>query len=270
LVATGFARIVGVPALMERDGVRVTPGRVAIVELRRPPDNYFDVALVTALVQALEALAGDGACRAAVLCSEGKHFCAGWRFAEGAGTTATAQGGGDMYSTAARLWDQPLPIVAAVQGAAVGGGAGLALAADFRVASPTTRFSVNFARLGLHHGFGISATLPRVVGPQRALELMYTGKRIGGEEAYRIGLCDRLVDAEVVRHEAIALAEEIAAAAPLAVRSIRQTMRGDLPDLIRAALARELGEQQRLIDTADFSEGVRAVSERRAPRFIGA
>src|SRR5262249_15777036 len=147
--------------------------------------------------------------------------------------------------------------------AAVGGGLGLALSADFRVASPETRFWANFARLGFHHGFAITLTLPALVGQQAARELLYTARRVRGEEAQTLGLCDRLVPPEQIRAEAHALAAEIAASAPLAVRSIRQTLRGDIADRVRAATEREQAEQIRLMQTDDFQEGVRAAAERR-------
>jgi len=154
-----------------------------------------------------------------------------------------------------------------VQGAAVGGGLGLACAADFRVASARARFCANFARLGLHHGFALTVTLPAIIGEQRALDLLCTGRRVGGEEAARIGLADRLAEPEGLRAAAQELAAEIAAAAPLAVRSIRETMRGTLADRARAAMERELAEQDRLRQTADFAEGIRASGQRRPPRF---
>src|SRR5205807_6645820 len=175
---------------------------------------------------AYEELERGGTCRAIVLCSQGKNFCAGANF-HGANPA-----GDELYEQAARLFSSGPPVVAAIQGAAVGGGLGVALSADFRVASPDSRFSANFARLGIHHGFGITVTLPLVVGAQRALELLYTGVRLRGEDAHRIGLCDRLVAKNRLRGEAVALAEEIAASSPLAVRSIRQTMRGHLADQI--------------------------------------
>jgi enoyl-CoA hydratase/carnithine racemase len=156
-----------------------------------------------------------------------------------------------------------------VQGAAVGGGFGLALSADFRVASAETRFWANFARLGFHHGFGMTVTLPALVGRQAAMELLYTARRIGGEEAHSLGLCDRLVPAAAIRSEARLLAAEIAASAPLAVRSIRQTLSGDLAERVRAATEREQAEQHRLMQTEDFKEGVRAAAERRDPKFGG-
>jgi 2-(1,2-epoxy-1,2-dihydrophenyl)acetyl-CoA isomerase len=239
------------------------PG-VAEIEWRRPPANFFDVELLGGILEALSWAERRG-CRAAVLTSEGKHFCAGFDFS-GSGTppgeTLAA-----LYGHAYELVAGPLPLVAAVQGSAVGGGLGLALACDLRVASPTTRFSANFARLGLHHGFGLSLTLPEVVGPQRALELLLTGRRIDGAEAEAIGLCDRLDDDP--RAGARRLASELAEVAPLAVRAIRATQRVRIVDGFRSAVERERGEQLRLMATDDFGEGVTASAERRAPRFSG-
>jgi enoyl-CoA hydratase/carnithine racemase len=240
---------------------------VATVELHRPPNNHFDLALIASLADAFDAIDRDGECRAIVLCSEGRHFCAGADFG-GRGDGVTA-GQRHLYEEAVRLFEARTPVVAAVQGAAIGGGLGLAMAADFRVAGPEARFSANFARLGFHHGFGLTVTLPPAVGQQRALELLYTGRRVAGEEAVRIGLCDRLAPAEDLRAAAHALAAEIAASAPLAVRSIRETMRGDLAERVRAALVRERAEQERLNRTDDFREGVSATAERREARFTG-
>jgi enoyl-CoA hydratase/carnithine racemase len=160
-------------------------------------------------------------------------------------------------------------VVAAVQGAAVGGGLGLALSADFRVAAESTRFQANFARLGIHHGFGLTVSLPAVIGPQRASEMLLTGAPVNGAEALGISLCDRLAPAEELRAHAHVLAAEIAAGAPLAVRAMRATLRGDLAERVRRATAREADEQVMLFATADFQEGVRAGSERRAPEFTG-
>ena len=243
---------------------------VATVEIRRPPNNFFDVGLIRSLAEAYESLDADpAACRAIVLCSEGKHFCAGADFSgrSGGGPGST----GDLYAEALRLFRAATPVVAAVQGAAVGGGLGLACSADFRVVSPASRLTANFSRLGFHQGFGLSATLPRIVGAQRAAELLYTGRRIDGTVAASIGLADRLVDdgEGAVRAAATELAVEIASAAPLAVRSIRETMRAGLADAVAAATAREDQEQDRLRRTADWAEGVKASAERREPRFEG-
>jgi 2-(1,2-epoxy-1,2-dihydrophenyl)acetyl-CoA isomerase len=246
---------------VEREGAHV-----AVVCMHRPPNNFFDTSVVEAVASAYEELAGTDWCRAVVLASEGKHFCAGLDFADNAG-----QDIGALYDAALRLFAAPLPVVAAVQGAAIGGGCGLALSADFRVASPRSRFSANFSRLGFHHGFALTVTLPAVAGAQAAADLLLTGRRVGGEEALATGLCDRLVadgDGEV-RACAVAYADELAASGPLAVRAIRSTLRHGLVDAARQAMAHERAEQVHLRDTADFAEGVRAAAERRDPRFTG-
>jgi enoyl-CoA hydratase/carnithine racemase len=243
-------------------GVEVD-GHVATIEVHRPPNNFFDVDMISDIADALDELAATD-CRAVVLCSEGRHFCAGADFGGG---RREQRDGPHLYEMAIRLFEQPIPIVAAVQGAAIGGGFGLAMAADFRVATPEARFAANFARLGFHHGFGLTVTLPLVAGHQVALDLLYTGRRVAGDEAAVLGLADRLVEPADLRAAARAFADEIAASAPLAVRSIRQTMRGDLATKVRDALARERGEQDRLTATSDWREGVAAMAERRPPNF---
>jgi enoyl-CoA hydratase/carnithine racemase len=246
--------------------VSVAPNHVATVTMHRPPDNYFDTALIASLADAYTTLDDDPACRAIVLCSEGKHFCAGAALGRRAPGGAD---GGNLYQEAVRLFSCKTPVVAAVQGAAIGGGLGLALSADFRVGVAESRFSANFARLGFHHGFGLTVTLPAVVGQQRALEMFYTGVRVPGAEAARIGLVDRFVEMDELMSAADALATEIALSAPLAVASIRDTMRGDLAERIQRATDREGQEQDRLRTTADFKEGVAATAERRTPNFEG-
>jgi len=245
---------------------------VATVELRRPPENFFDLELIASLADAYDALDADPRCRAIVLCSEGRHFCAGADLSRpslGPPADGATWGAAALYRAAARLIDAGTPVVAAVQGAAVGGGLGLACSADFRVASTLARFSANFARLGFHHGFGLSVTLPMIVGHQHACDLLYTGRRLTGEEAFTMGLCDRLVEPGELRSAAHALAGSIAASAPLAVRSIRATMRDGLAARFRAATDREFAEQDRLRRTDDFTEGVRAAAARRVPKFEG-
>jgi enoyl-CoA hydratase/carnithine racemase len=239
---------------------------VATVEIHRPPANYFDAELIRELADAYEMMDAAPSCRAIVLCSEGKHFCAGANFA---GASSAADDPRSLYREALRLFAAATPVVAAVQGAAVGGGLGLALSADFRVASPGSRFSANFARLGFHHGFGLSLTLPALAGQQAALDLLLTGRRVPGEEALSLGLCDRLVEDDEVRIAAHEFAAELARSAPLAVRSIRATLRDGLVERVSAALEREASEQHRLRETEDFREGVTASLQRRTPRFHG-
>jgi enoyl-CoA hydratase/carnithine racemase len=254
------------------------PG-VAVVTLHRPPANFIDVELMRELAEAVESV-GDH--RVAVLAGEGKHFCAGAKLSPtGRLREAGSSDGAHLYDHAIRLFEQPIPLVAAVHGAAIGAGLGMALAADFRVGCAGSRFAASFAQLGFHPGFGISETLPRVVGRQLATELLYTGRRVSGAEALRIGLVDRFAEeppadpsddfgAGAVLAEALDLARQIAASAPLAVRSIRQTQRAGLADAVRAIMEREKAEQERLSETADYREGVAATAERRPPNFVGA
>ncbi|MBF6557354.1 MAG: enoyl-CoA hydratase/isomerase family protein [Acidimicrobiales bacterium] len=244
--------------------VTLADNHVAEVEMHRPPANFFDAPLLGHIVESIDWADQRGG-RVVVLCSEGRHFCAGYDF--GSSEAPEPAGLRTLYDQAVALINGPLPVVVAVQGSAVGGGLGLAMAGDFRVAAPTSRFSANFARLGLHPGFGLSATLPRVVGEQHALDLFYSGRRIDGGEALRIGLCDRVADDP--RAGAHALAEEIAASAPLAVRSIRSTMRAGWTDGFTAAIEHERLEQLRLMGTDDFREGIEASLQRRHPNFAG-
>jgi enoyl-CoA hydratase/carnithine racemase len=249
---------------VERDG------HVAVLVIDRPPNNHVSVELIAAIADRLEALDGDGECRAVVLASAGKVFCGGADLSP-AGPDGGRPGSmaGDLYRQAERLFRTKKPIVAAVQGAAVGAGLGLALVADFRVAAAEARFSANFAKLGFHSGFAISHTLPRVVGLQAAAMMLQTGRRVTGEEALALGLADQLAPLAEVRGAAIALAQEIAANAPLAVQAMRATLRAGLGDAVAAAMAHELEQQTIQRQTADFAEGVRAVAERRPGRFKG-
>jgi 2-(1,2-epoxy-1,2-dihydrophenyl)acetyl-CoA isomerase len=239
---------------------------VALIELCRPEQNFLDQAIIHELADGLEELGREDT-RVVVLASRGKNFSAGVDIG-GSAPSRTGQTP-HIYDEVARLFEQPLPIVCAVQGAAIGAGLGLSLAADFRIAAPEARFSANFVRLGLHHGFGLTVTLPRVVGTQVALSLLYTGLRIGGAEALRVGLCDRMVPLLELREAAMAYGEEIASCAPIAVRSVRETMRAGLADSVRSALVRERVQQELLRTTADFREGLLATQERRVPDFVG-
>lgn len=246
-------------------------GHVGVVELSRPQYNFMDVGLVRELCDAFEQLDADTDCRSMVLAAQGKAFCAGANFAA---ATDDSRGGAalvaeDLYREALRLFRVEKPIVAAVHGAVIGGGVGLALAADFRVTCAQAVWSVNFARLGFHAGFGLTCTLPALVGMQQATLLMYTGRRIHGDEAVGMGLADLLVDSADVRTRAMTLAHEIADSAPLAVQSMRRTVRRGLVDRVQAAAEREAFEQRWQRLTADHCEGVAAMNQRRKPNFTG-
>lgn len=244
---------------------------VALVEIHRPPHNFFDLDLVRQLADVFEALDADENCRAIVLASEGTAFCAGANFANrrepisGDAQDVT----NPLYYEAIRLFACAKPVVAAVHGPAVGGGLGLALVGDFRVTCNEARFSANFTRLGFHPGFGLTVTLPRLIGQQKASLLMFTGRRINGADAVAMGLADVLVAQSEVRKEATRFAEEIAISAPIAVQSTRATLRKNLVAQIREAVVHESREQLRHRATQDFKEGIKAMAERRPPQFQG-
>jgi len=253
-------------------------GHVALIEIRRPPHNFFDIALIQEIAGALEALDADIGCRAVVLAAQGKSFCAGANFGDGATLNKEGQRPGELNREAAvqhlylegnRLFRTRKPIIAAVHGAAVGGGLGLAMVADFRVTCPEARFAANFTRLGFHPGFGLTVTLPAVIGATKAALMFYTSRRVTGEDAHAMGLADVLVPQDQVRAAALTLAAEIAENAPLALVSTRATMRGGLADRVLKATEHELAEQTRLRKTDDFKEGIKATAERRVPNFAG-
>jgi enoyl-CoA hydratase/carnithine racemase len=245
-------------------------GHVAIVEFDRPPHNFVSVEMIRDIADALEAVDAERDLRASVLCSVGRSFSAGADLASPTGVGGSGMSGiSPLYEQAVRLFSTKKPIVAAIQGAAVGAGLGLSLVADFRVVAPEARFSANFVKLGFHPGFGISHTLPRIVGLQRASLMCLTGRRIKGEEAYAWGLADELVPLGRLREAALDLARELAAAAPLAVVATRATLRAGLAEAVRRQTDHELVEQTWLRGTADFAEGVRSVNERREGVFTG-
>jgi enoyl-CoA hydratase/carnithine racemase len=244
--------------------VKVTvDGPVGIVEMCRGPHNFFDEGSIRELGEALVDVDGRPELQTVVLCSEGKNFSAGADL-RGANEHTLRR----VYRAASALFTTRKPIVVAVQGAAVGGGLGLALVGDFRVAARDARFTTNFARLGFHHGFGISVTLPALVGQQRALDMLYTGRNVVAERAMGIGLCDRVSDGDP-RADAVVWATEIAASAPLSLQAIRSTMRGHLASRVLEALHEETAAQVALFATHDFHEGVSASIEKRAPDFSG-
>ena len=244
-------------------------GFVATIEVRRGPNNFIDTDMVGEIADALAVYDHQAGIRAIVLAAEGKHFCAGADFgSRGAdGVAKATKRGRHLYKEAQRLWKSTKPIVAAVHGAAVGAGVGLAVMADFRVTCPEARFSVNFTRLNYHPGFGLSASLPRLIGDQKAALLMYTGRRLTGEEALAIGLADYCVPLDQMRARAVELANEIAGSGPLAIAATRETLRRGLAEAVARATEREYEEQDWLRDTADFREGTKAMGERRPPNF---
>lgn len=252
------------------------PGFVVQCEIDRPPNNFFDLALIRDMADCFADLDEDVDCRAIVLCSNGKHFCAGANFAtednqaEGDVLAAeSAEQRNPIYQEAVRLFGNKKPVIAAVQGAAVGGGLGVAMMADFRVVCENTRLTANFVKLGFTPGFGLTHTLPRAIGIQKSHLLFYTGRRIDGETALEWGAADLYCESAQIRERAIELANEIAVNAPLALVSLREQLRAGLQEAVQAATDVEGSEQFWLTKTEDHFEGINAVSERRAGNFKG-
>lgn len=251
-------------------------GHVALVEIRRPPNNFFDIPLIKEIAGAFESFDEDSNIRAIVLAAQGKAFCAGANFGDGSTLDTQGRRPGEpmpsvhsLYIEGNRLFRTKKPIIAAIHGAAVGGGLGLAMVADFRVTCPEARFCANFTRLGFHPGFGLTVTLPAVIGETKAALMFYTSRRVPGDDAYVWGLADVLVAQDEVRTASLELAAEIAENSPLGLIATRASVRGDLADRVLKATEHELQEQTRLRKTDDFKEGVKAVSERRVPNFKG-
>lgn len=240
---------------------------VALIEINRPPNNFFDYILIGQIADALTDLDKIDECRAIILCSAGKHFCAGANFVGESALQDDIDPISKLYQEAVRLFKNKKPVIAAVQGGAIGGGLGVSLVADFRIACNESRFSANFSKLGFHQGFGTTVTLPRVVGAQNAAYMLLTGKRFNGEEALKMGLVDFLVPQKDLRNKALELAQEIASSGPLAVEAIRSTIRDGLAEEVEKVISWELAEQKRLQGTKDFKEGIKASSERREPVF---
>ena len=243
-------------------------GHVAVVTIDKPPHNHVSVDLMRDLADAFDAIDGEVGLRCSVLQAEGKNFCAG------ADLVRSESSGGlgavnPLYDQAVRLFSAKKPIVAAVQGAAVGAGLGLAVMADFRIASPDARFAANFVKLGFHPGFGLTHTLPHLIGPAKANLMFLTGRRVKAEDGLPWGLVDEVVPLEDLRSAALALAREIAENAPLAIVATRKTLRGDLAAAVRAQTDVEAAEQGWLRDTEDYKEGVLSVTERRVGNFLG-
>tara|TARA_B100000678_G_scaffold54435_1_gene43611 strand:+ start:6879 stop:7652 length:774 start_codon:yes stop_codon:yes gene_type:complete len=242
-------------------------GNIAFVEINRPPNNFFDYLLIQQIADAYEEIDSIPECRIIILSSEGKNFCAGANFGQDEDMLDKSVPYAKLYAQAVRLFKTKKPVIAVIQGAAIGGGLGLALSADFRIASPEARFSANFAKLGFHPGFGSSVTLPRVVGRQMAMDMLFTARRVNGEEAFSIGLADKLAQKENLMKEAINFAEEISSSAPMAVESIRSTLRGNLAQQVEEIVDWELSEQVRLQKTEDFKAGIEASLKRELPKF---
>lgn len=247
-------------------------GHVGEIRFANPPINFATLPLLRMVGDAIEELDANPDVRCTLLTSVGKNFCAGADLKEGESSAEGDTGVGVIrafYGQAERLFRRRKPMVAAVQGAAIGAGLGLALVADFRIASPDARLSANFVRLGFHPGFGLTYTLPRLVGAQKAAWMMLSAERVKAGPALEWGLIDRIAGEGELLADAEKMANEIAENAPLALMEVHDTLCGATADNVRKAMEHELSRQAVLRETADYAEGVASVFERRDANFIG-
>lgn len=245
-------------------------GRVAEIHFSKPPHNFACPRLLGLIADELDRIDQDPDLLCSVLVAEGKVFCAGADLAGDEDVSGTGMSGvGQLYVQAERLFRRRKPMVAAIQGAAIGAGLGLALTADYRVAGPGARLSANFTRLGFHPGFALTYTVPRLVGPQKASWVLLSSERFKPDEALAMGLVDAVAPEGDVVAEAHRMAAIIAGNAPLSVVDVRATLMDGVADAAVAAMKHEFARQTVLKATSDYAEGVASVFERREAVFTG-
>ncbi|HEV8244521.1 MAG TPA: enoyl-CoA hydratase-related protein [Polyangiaceae bacterium] len=254
--------------LEERDGA------VLILRLNRPQTkNALSRELTNALGAALAAGAKDVTVRAIVLTGSGGSFCSGVDLKEAAQDIATgselAQRIENFHAIVREIVDAPQPVIAAVDGPAVGFGADLCLACDLRLLSERAYLQEKFVAIGLMPDGGGTFFLPRLLGLGKALEVLLLGEALSASAALALGLASKVVPSEELEPSVLELARRLAAGPPLALSAIkhatRRALSGDLP----SALAAEKRGQLRLLASADVREGVAAFLEKRAPSFRG-
>jgi enoyl-CoA hydratase/carnithine racemase len=248
---------------------------VGVITLDRPDNrNSMTGELLDAFARASAAARTDAAVRCVIVTGTGACFSAGADFkqmtqrdVEGAAPHERSYA---MYVPFLSLLDIEVPVIAAINGHAIGGGFGLALVCDIRIGARAAKYGANFCRLGFAPGMAISYLLPRAVGASRAAELLFGARLVDGDEAARIGILSSAVDASDVMPRARELAKAIAQNAPLAVRATKRLLYRNLDWDPRRAAAAEAIEQAATLATADAAEGVAALLGRRDPVFTGA
>jgi enoyl-CoA hydratase len=253
-------------------------GHVATLTLNRPEArNAMTPAMGDEVARAVEAIRADPEARVLIVTGAGKAFSGGGdlgMLAHDAGLTKDAAAGmggppRDFYARYLSVHSLPMPTIAAINGHAIGAGLCFALACDLRVAVADAKMGMTFTKLGIHPGMGATFFLPRIVGSARARELLFTGRIIDAQEAEGLGLVGRVVSREAFPATVAALANEIAAAAPIAVRMVKRALARSAGASLDDALDLESLQQSATFQTADAREGVRAVMEKRQPTFRG-
>lgn len=258
------------PVLVEeRDGA------VAVLTLNRPrAKNALNFALLNALAEGLVAAAQAPEVCAILVTGNGGAFCAGAdlksAMAEVQGNFGALETAVDKYHAIIRaIVGAPKPVIAAVDGPAVGFGCDLALACDLRIATTEAYFQEKFVKIGLMPDGGGTFWLPRLVGLARAMELMLTGEAVPGPRAMEMGLVNRVVAPASLKDEALALARSLSKGPPLAFAEIKAAVRAGFGGTIDQALDREKAGQLKCLVSSDCMEGVMAWMEKREPSFTG-
>jgi enoyl-CoA hydratase/carnithine racemase len=245
---------------------------VTTITLNRPEKlNAFSGTMREDLVAALR----DAAGRVIVITGAGRAFCAGGdvEYMSGLQREGDVQSfrklldaGRDIVTTIASL---DKPVIACVNGVAAGAGCNLALACDYRIASEGAKFSQSFVKIGLHPDWGGTWSLPRLIGPGRAMEMLMTGRMVDANEALRIGLVDRVVAAEQLAAETETLARAIAAGPPIAIAGIKRALRASETNELRVQIELESEHQLAAFRSKDAAEGMAAFFEKRSAKFSG-
>jgi enoyl-CoA hydratase/carnithine racemase/uncharacterized protein YndB with AHSA1/START domain len=247
--------------------------RIGVITLNRPDRNSMTPELLDAFAHASAAARSDAEIRALVITGTGSSFSAGADFKaglqRGSDDLPPAERSYAMYEPFLSLLEVEVPIIGALNGHAIGGGFGLALVCDLRIAALEGKYGANFVALGLAPGMAISHLLPRLVGLPRASELLFTGRLVDGAEAERLGIVNRAVPAAQVLEESLALARAIAANAPFAVRATKAAIRRSATLDVRAAARAEAVDQAASLAMQDAREGMSALLEKRKPVFTG-
>ena len=246
---------------------------VVTVELNRPEAlNAMNTAMGRDLLRCFEALKWDTTARAVVFTGAGtKAFCVGGDLKEREGMTDEAWRAQHVIfeEGAFLVLHCPVPVIAAVEGFAMGGGCELAVLSDFIVASETAVFGVPETTLAIFPGIGGTQLLPRIVGGPLAKEMIFTGRRVDAREAKAIGLVNHLVPAGQARAKALEIAASIADNGPVAVRKAKQAIGWGSETDLETALRLAIEAYNNTVTTEDRLEGVRAFNEKRKPRFKG-
>ena len=249
---------------------------IGLITLNRPDNrNSMTPELLDAFHEASRTAAADTRARCVVITGKGRCFSAGADFRsqiqrdDEERPRQPHEKSFAMYEPFISVLDIEVPVIGALNGHAIGGGFGLSLVCDMRVANQDAKYGANFARLGLHPGMAVSYLLPRLIGPTRAAELLFAGRIFKGEEAERIGLVNRAVPAADVHHVAMEMAAEIAGCAPVAVRMMKRSFYQGLGWDVRRAAFDEAFAQAATLETEDAAEGMKALLEKRPPEFHG-